>query len=100
MWIEELVALAGVPTGARRCHRQRVLPERARRPSGYREYGTWNAVGVARVRRLPKWDLGLDQVRDVLVADTRCDLHGTVRTWTRTSGGRSEGSVPAVVTRT
>ncbi|WP_205571127.1 hypothetical protein [Streptomyces sporangiiformans] len=100
MRIDELFALAKVPTPVVcRYHRQRALTERARRPSEYREYGLWNAVGVARVRRLPEWDLGLGHVRDLLVVDPRGDLREVIRAWTQTCGGRSEGSVPAAVTQ-
>ncbi|MFE1029279.1 hypothetical protein ACFW5I_32800 [Streptomyces sp. NPDC058818] len=72
MRIDELFALAKVPTPvARRYHHQRVLSERGRTPDGYREYELWNAVGVVRVRRLTEWDLGLNHVRDLLVADNQ-----------------------------
>lgn len=70
MRIGELAAVAGLSTRAiRHYHRRGVLPEPARRPNGYREYGLRDAILLARVRRLTELGLGLDEVRDAL-ADT------------------------------
>lgn len=70
MRIGELAALVGVtPRAVRHYHRLGLLPEPARLPNGYREYGIRDAVLLARVRRLAELGLGLDEVRDVLAED-------------------------------
>ncbi|MGP3953859.1 MerR family transcriptional regulator [Streptomyces sp. 7N604] len=76
MRIGELAALVGVSTRAvRHYHHHGVLPEPARKPNGYREYGLRDAVRLARVRRLTELGLSLDEVRDVLADDTGRDLY-------------------------
>ncbi|SCD36113.1 DNA-binding transcriptional regulator, MerR family, partial [Streptomyces sp. SolWspMP-sol7th] len=75
MRIGELAAVAGVSTRAvRHYHRIGLLPEPARQPNGYREYGLRDAVELARVRRLTELGLSLDEVRDVLADDAGKDL--------------------------
>ncbi|MDF3289764.1 MerR family transcriptional regulator [Streptomyces silvisoli] len=75
MRIGELAALIGVSTRTvRHYHHQGVLPEPARRPNGYREYGLRDAVRLARVRRLTELGLSLDEVRDVLSDDLGREL--------------------------
>ncbi|NEA41344.1 MerR family transcriptional regulator [Streptomyces sp. SID11385] len=75
MRIGELAAVAGVSTRTvRHYHRIGLLPEPARRPNGYREYGLRDAVELARVRRLTELGLSLDEVRDVLADDAGKDL--------------------------
>ncbi|EFG64436.1 MerR-family transcriptional regulator [Streptomyces sp. SPB074] len=67
--------MAGVSTRAvRHYHRIGLLPEPARQPNGYREYGLRDAVELARVRRLTELGLSLDEVRDVLADDAGRDL--------------------------
>ncbi|WP_030999948.1 MerR family transcriptional regulator [Streptomyces sp. NRRL F-5630] len=75
MRIGELAAVAGVSTRAvRHYHRIGLLPEPARQPNGYREYGLRDAAELARVRRLTALGLSLDEVRDVLADDAGKDL--------------------------
>ncbi|MFJ4438251.1 MerR family transcriptional regulator [Streptomyces sp. NPDC088923] len=75
MRIGELAAVAGVSTRTvRHYHRIGLLPEPARQPNGYREYGLRDAVELARVRRLTELGLSLDEVRDALADDAGKDL--------------------------
>lgn len=75
MRIGEIAALVGVtPRAVRHYHRLGLLPEPARLPNGYREYGIRDAVLLARVRRLTELGLGLDEVRDVLADDAGREL--------------------------
>ncbi|NGN64989.1 MerR family transcriptional regulator [Streptomyces sp. A7024] len=75
MRIGELAAIAGVtPRTVRHYHRIGLLPEPARQPNGYREYGMRDAVELARVRRLTELGLSLDEVRDALADDAGKDL--------------------------
>ncbi|MGW2111809.1 MerR family transcriptional regulator [Streptomyces sp. NPDC001948] len=70
MRIGELAALVGItPRAVRHYHHLGLLPEPARRSSGYRAYGVREAVPLARPRRLTELGLGLDEVRDVLADD-------------------------------
>jgi DNA-binding transcriptional MerR regulator len=67
MRIGELAAMVGLSTRAiRHYHHWGVLPEPARRPNGYREYGLRDVILLARVRRLTEIGLSLDEVRDAL----------------------------------
>ncbi|MCQ4043074.1 MerR family transcriptional regulator [Streptantibioticus rubrisoli] len=76
MRIGELAAIAGVTTRTvRHYHRIGLLPEPARQPNGYREYGLRDAVELARVRRLTELGLSLDEVRDALADDAGKNLH-------------------------
>ncbi|MFI9005006.1 MerR family transcriptional regulator [Streptomyces sp. NPDC053541] len=75
MRIGEIAALVGVtPRAVRHYHRTGLLPEPARRPNGYREYGLRDAVLLARIRRLAELGLGLDEVADVLADDEGREL--------------------------
>lgn len=75
MRIGEIAAAVGLTTRAiRHYHHLGLLPEPARRPNGYREYGLREAILLARVRRLTELGLGLDEVRDVLADDVGREL--------------------------
>jgi DNA-binding transcriptional MerR regulator len=75
MRIGELAVIVGVTTRAvRHYHRIGLLPEPARQPNGYREYGLRDAVELARIRRLSELGLSLDEVRDVVAADAGREL--------------------------
>lgn len=76
MRIGELAAMVGLSTRAvRHYHRRGLLPEPARRPNGYRDYGLRDAIVLARIRRLTELGLSLDEVRDALADDHGRDLH-------------------------
>lgn len=67
MRIGELAKAVGVTTRAvRHYHRRGLLPEPARRPNGYREYGLRDVIVLARIRRLTELGLSLDEVADAL----------------------------------
>ncbi|MEU0393883.1 MerR family transcriptional regulator [Streptomyces sp. NPDC006208] len=75
MKIGEIAALAGVtPRTVRHYHHLGLLPEPARLPNGYRDYGLRHAVVLARIRRLTELGLGLAEVRDVLADDAGREL--------------------------
>jgi DNA-binding transcriptional MerR regulator len=75
MRIGELAGIVGITTRAvRHYHRIGLLPEPARQPNGYREYGLRDAVELARIRRLSELGLSLDEVRDVVAADAGREL--------------------------
>lgn len=75
MRIGELAAIAGVTTRTvRHYHRVGLLPEPARQPNGYREYGLRDVVELARVRQLSELGLSLEEVRDALADDAGRDL--------------------------
>lgn len=80
MRIGELAGIVGITTRAvRHYHRIGLLPEPARQPNGYREYGLRDAVELARIRRLSELGLSLDEVRDVVAADAGRELAGILR---------------------
>ncbi|EPH42196.1 MerR family transcriptional regulator [Streptomyces aurantiacus] len=75
MRIGEIAAAVGLTTRAiRHYHHLGLLPEPARRPNGYREYGLRQAILLARVKRLTELGLGLEEVRDVLADDEGREL--------------------------
>ncbi|QIB46085.1 MerR family transcriptional regulator [Streptomyces aureoverticillatus] len=75
MRIGEIAAAVGLTTRAiRHYHHLGLLPEPARRPNGYREYGLREAIMLARVKRLTELGLGLEEVRDVLADDEGREL--------------------------
>ncbi|GGR95735.1 MerR family transcriptional regulator [Streptomyces aureoverticillatus] len=75
MRIGEIAAAVGLTTRAiRHYHHLGLLPEPARRPNGYREYGLRQAIVLARVKRLTELGLGLEEVRDVLADDEGREL--------------------------
>lgn len=75
MRIGEIAAAVGLTTRAiRHYHHLGLLPEPARRPNGYRDYGLREAIVLARVKRLTELGLGLDEVRDVLADDAGREL--------------------------
>ncbi|KUF19991.1 MerR family transcriptional regulator [Streptomyces silvensis] len=75
MRIGEIAAAVGLTTRAiRHYHHLGLLPEPARRPNGYRQYGLREAIALARVKRLTELGLGLEEVRDVLADDAGREL--------------------------
>lgn len=75
MLIGEVARAAGVSTRAiRHYHQLGVVPEPARRPSGYREYELADVLAVVRAVRLAERGLSLAEVRDVLRDDTGTEL--------------------------
>ncbi|MFH8987118.1 MerR family transcriptional regulator [Streptomyces sp. NPDC017940] len=75
MRIGEIAAAVGLTTRViRHYHHLGLLPEPARRPNGYRQYGLREAIVLARVRRLTELGLGLEEVRDVLADDAGREL--------------------------
>ena len=75
MRIGELAGLVGISTRAiRHYHHVGLLPEPARKASGYREYSLRDAVELARLRRLTELGRSLDEVGDTLARDAGRDL--------------------------
>jgi DNA-binding transcriptional MerR regulator len=71
MRIGELAAIAGISTRTvRHYHRIGLLAEPSRRANGYRWYGLRDAVVLSRIRALTELGLSLEEVGDVLGADT------------------------------
>jgi DNA-binding transcriptional MerR regulator len=72
MKIGEVAAAAGVSIDTVRFYERRgVLPEPARRPSGYREYPDSIVERILLARRLQSVGLTLDEIVDALAAHDR-----------------------------
>lgn len=69
MRIGEVAELVGTtPRAIRHYHRIGLVPEPARLPNGYREYGVEAVLHLLRVRRLVRLGIGLDDVGALLRA--------------------------------
>ncbi|WP_235564467.1 MerR family transcriptional regulator [Modestobacter sp. Leaf380] len=80
MLIGEVARTAGVSTRTiRHYHQLGVVPEPARRASGYREYDLADVLAVVRAVRLAERGLSLPEVRDVLHDDTGTELRAVLQ---------------------
>lgn len=81
MRIGELAAAVGVsPRTVRHYHHVGLLPEPARTPAGYRDYGLRDLIRLSHARRLVELGLTLDEVRDVLADDEGRELTEIIET--------------------